>query len=47
MPYIHGYDNDPSQKPPEDIGEVLASGWVWASGGMVSTLADLNDFARG
>jgi D-alanyl-D-alanine carboxypeptidase len=46
-PYIHGYDNDPSQQPPEDLSEVLASGWFWASGGMVSTPADLNDFARG
>lgn len=46
-PYIHGYDNDPSQQPPEDLGEVLASGWFWASGGMVSTPADFNDFARG
>jgi D-alanyl-D-alanine carboxypeptidase len=46
-PYIHGYDNDPSQRPPEDISEVLASGWVWASGGMVSTPYDFTDFVRG
>jgi D-alanyl-D-alanine carboxypeptidase len=46
-PYIHGYDNDPSQEPPEDLSEVLASGWPWAAGGMVSTPSDLNDFARG
>jgi D-alanyl-D-alanine carboxypeptidase len=46
-PFIHGYDNDPSQEPPEDISEVLASGWVWASGGMVSTPSELNDFVRG
>jgi D-alanyl-D-alanine carboxypeptidase len=46
-PYIHGYDNDPSQQPPEDLSEVLASGWFWAAGGMVSTPADLNDFVRG
>jgi len=46
-PFIHGYDNDPSQQPPEDISEVLASGWVWASGGMVSTPADFNAFVRG
>ncbi|MDQ3862743.1 MAG: beta-lactamase family protein [Actinomycetota bacterium] len=46
-PYIHGYDNDPSQWPPEDISEALASGWVWASGGMVSTPYDFNDFVRG
>jgi D-alanyl-D-alanine carboxypeptidase len=46
-PFIHGYDNDPSQEVPEDLSEVLASGWVWASGGMVSTPSDFNDFARG
>jgi D-alanyl-D-alanine carboxypeptidase len=46
-PYIHGYNNDPSQQPPKDISEVLASGWVWAAGGMVSTPYDFNDFARG
>ena len=46
-PFIHGYDNDPSQRPPADVSEVLASGWVWASGGMVSTPKDLNAFARG
>ena len=46
-PFIHGYDNDPSQRPPADISEVLASGWVWASGGMVSTPAELNAFVRG
>jgi D-alanyl-D-alanine carboxypeptidase len=46
-PFIHGYDNDPSQSPPADISKVLASGWVWASGGMVSTPKDLNAFARG
>jgi D-alanyl-D-alanine carboxypeptidase len=46
-PFIHGYDNDPSQTPPEDISEVLASGWVWASGGMVSTPSEVNDFVGG
>ena len=46
-PFIHGYDNDPSQRPPADISEVLASGWVWASGGMVSTPTELNAFVRG
>ena len=45
--FIHGYDNDPSQQPPEDVSEVLAAGWAWASGGIVSTPADLNDFIRG
>jgi len=46
-PFIHGYDNDPSQQPSEDLSEVLASGWFWASGGMVTTPSDLNAFARG
>jgi D-alanyl-D-alanine carboxypeptidase len=43
MPFIHGYDNDPSQQPPKDISEVLASGWIWASGGMVSTPSEVLD----
>jgi D-alanyl-D-alanine carboxypeptidase len=46
-PFIHGYDNDPSQQPPEDLSEVVAAGWAWASGSIVSTPADLNDFIRG
>ena len=47
QPYIHGYDNDASRLPPEDTSEVLASGWVWASGSRVSTPYDFNDFVRG
>jgi D-alanyl-D-alanine carboxypeptidase len=46
-PFIHGYDNDPSQDPPEDVSKLVAAGWSWASGGIVSTPADLNDFIRG
>src|SRR5215210_9294768 len=46
-PFIHGYDNDPSQQPPEDVSELVAAGWSWASGGIVSTPADLHDFIRG
>jgi D-alanyl-D-alanine carboxypeptidase len=46
-PYIHGYDTSTSQQPPEDVSEELAAGWAWASGGIVSTPADLNDFIRG
>jgi D-alanyl-D-alanine carboxypeptidase len=46
-PFIHGYDNDPSQDPPDDISEDFAAGWAWASGGIVSTAADLNAFIRG
>ena len=45
-PYIHGYDNDPSQRPPEDISKLVASGWAWASGGMVSTPSEFNTFVR-
>jgi D-alanyl-D-alanine carboxypeptidase len=43
-PYIHGYDL--SESPPEDGSELLAAGWAWASGGIVSTPADLNTFIR-
>ena len=46
-PYIHGYDNDPAERPPEDQSELIAAGWAWASGGIVSTPADLNSFIRG
>ena len=46
-PYIHGYDNDPSEQPPEDVSELVAAGWAWASGGIVSTPADMNTFIRG
>ena len=46
-PFIHGYSNDPSQQSPEDVSEDFAAGWSWASGGIVSTPADLNDFIRG
>src|SRR5215204_240384 len=44
-PFIHGYDL--SENPPEDVSELVAAGWSWASGGIVSTPADLNDFIRG
>jgi D-alanyl-D-alanine carboxypeptidase len=44
-PFIHGYDT--SEHPPEDVSELLAAGWAWASGGIVSTPADLNTFIRG
>ncbi len=46
-PYIHGYDNDPKEQPPEDYSEIIAAGWSWASGGIVSTPTDMNDFIRG
>ena len=44
-PFIHGYD--PSESPPEDVSEIIAAGWSWASGGIVSTPGDLNRFIRG
>jgi D-alanyl-D-alanine carboxypeptidase len=46
-PYIHGYDNDPRERPPEDVSKQIAAGWAWASGGIVSTPSDLNTFIRG
>jgi D-alanyl-D-alanine carboxypeptidase len=52
-PFIHGYlweggvPQDYSQwYPPLDSG-VAWGGWAWASGGVVSTPADLNRFVRG
>jgi D-alanyl-D-alanine carboxypeptidase len=44
-PFIHCYD--PSERPPEDVSEIIAAGWSWASGGIVSTPEDLNRFIRG
>ncbi|MGW0586003.1 serine hydrolase domain-containing protein, partial [Streptomyces sp. NPDC002920] len=46
VPYLHGYDVTPPG-PPEDISEVLSASGVWASGGIVSTPADLTRFVRG
>jgi len=52
-PFIHGYlwdqgiAQDYSQWFPPLDGGVAWGGWAWASGGMVSTPADLNRFARG
>jgi D-alanyl-D-alanine carboxypeptidase len=45
-PYIHGYGVAPGQ-PPEDESEVFAASYAYASGGVVSTPADLNRFIRG
>jgi D-alanyl-D-alanine carboxypeptidase len=45
-PFVHGYGIDPPA-PPEDESEVLAAGWTWASGGIVSTPQDANRFVRG
>jgi D-alanyl-D-alanine carboxypeptidase len=45
-PFAHGYDvQDPGD--PEDVSEVIAGGWSWAAGGIVSTPAELTKFVRG
>lgn len=45
-PYIHGYALDPP-KPQTDVSTLLSAAYSWASGGIVSTPADLNRFVRG
>ncbi len=45
-PYLHGYDVAPPA-PPEDVSEVIGMSGVWASGGIVSTPADMTRFIRG
>ena len=51
-PFIHGYlweqgaPQDYSQWFPPLDGGIAWGGWAWASGGMVSTPADLNRFVR-
>lgn len=45
-PYLHGYDIEDGA-PPEDVSLLVAGGWSWASGGIVSTPSDLNGFVRG
>ncbi|MEU6372961.1 serine hydrolase domain-containing protein [Streptomyces sp. NPDC046909] len=45
-PYLHGYDVSPPH-PTEDVSEVLGMSGVWASGGIVSTPADMTRFIRG
>jgi D-alanyl-D-alanine carboxypeptidase len=44
-PYLHGYDLEPN-KPPEDVSELINPAGAWASGGIVSTPADLGRFIR-
>lgn len=44
-PSVHGYQLQPGQ-PPEDVSEIVAAGWSWASGGVLSTPADANRFIR-
>jgi D-alanyl-D-alanine carboxypeptidase len=45
-PFIHGYEIAPGE-PPEDISTAISPSGAWASGGIVSTPADLNRFIRG
>jgi D-alanyl-D-alanine carboxypeptidase len=44
-PYMHGYAPDLPQAP-EDVSQLIAAGWSWASGGVVSTPANANQFVR-
>jgi D-alanyl-D-alanine carboxypeptidase len=45
-PFVHGYALEPPA-PPEDVSELFAAGWSWASGGVVATPGDSNRFVRG
>ena len=45
-PFMHGYQPDPPG-PPRDVTHELSAAYSWASGGIVSTPADLNRFIRG
>ena len=44
-PYIHGYNLNPP-KAPSDVTTVVSAAYAWASGGIVSTPAELNRFIR-
>lgn len=44
-PFMHGYEANPGGAP-EDVSELFAAGWTWASGGVISTPADANRFVR-
>ena len=45
LPEVHGYAVDPPA-PPDDVTNLFAAGWTWASGGVTSTPADANRFIR-
>jgi D-alanyl-D-alanine carboxypeptidase len=45
-PFAHGYMPNPPG-PPEDVSETFSPSGAWASGGIVSTAADLGRFVRG
>jgi D-alanyl-D-alanine carboxypeptidase len=44
-PFVHGYERDESGVN-EDVSELIAAGWSWASGGVVSTPQDATEFVR-
>jgi D-alanyl-D-alanine carboxypeptidase len=44
-PYVRGYEVAPPA-PPEDVSELINADWVWASGALVSTPAELTRFIR-
>ncbi|MFF4258226.1 serine hydrolase domain-containing protein [Streptomyces sp. NPDC001663] len=44
-PYLHGYAVTPP--PPEDVSELFGVSGSWASGGIISTPADMTRFIRG
>ena len=46
LPFMHGYQWK-GHHPPDDVTDFLASGWSWASGGIVSTPLDQTRFIRG
>ncbi len=44
-PFMHGYEV-PIAAPPEDVSEFINPALAWASGGIVSTMGDVNAFFR-
>ncbi len=45
-PFLHGYQFQ-TGRPAEDVSHAISAAFAWASGGIVSTPADLNRFIRG
>ncbi|MFE5795685.1 serine hydrolase domain-containing protein [Streptomyces sp. NPDC056503] len=45
-PFLHGYATAPGEEP-EDVSEAISASGAWASGGIVSTPADLSTFIGG
>jgi D-alanyl-D-alanine carboxypeptidase len=44
-PFVRGCHRDPTGVP-EDVSGLFAAGWAWASGGVVSTPEEANEFVR-